>query len=217
LSSTPEPSPTLTNTPASTLTPEPSPTSSSTPTLEPSPVLTPTYAFPEAEILMQANCRYGPGTAYLYSHGLYNGNKAMVHGRNSSGNWLWIKPENLDRHCWAAASVMQITGDIFSVKANAHVLPKTTFAGPPTGVRAARSGDQVTLSWDGNNLSEDKFRGFLIEATLCQNGNLIWTAVQTNSTTYTLTDAPGCSGSSSALLFTAEKHGYSDPVKVSWP
>lgn len=166
---------------------------------------------------MQANCRYGPGTAYLYSHGLYTGDRAVVHGRNPSGTWLWIQPENLDRHCWAAASVMEVSGDVMAVRPNAHILPKTTFAGPPTGVQVSRSGDQVAVSWDGNSLSVDKFRGFLIEATICQNGSLVWVAVQTDNTFYTFTDSSNCSGDSSALLFTAEKHGYSDPVRVPWP
>ena len=89
----------------------PSPTASLTPTgtetatASPSPTqtLTPTAALPAAEVLEQANCRYGPGQAYLYSHGLYAGDRAEVHGRNASGSWLWIKPANLDRRCWAAA------------------------------------------------------------------------------------------------------------------
>ena len=116
------PSHTHTNIPAPTSTPAATETLLPTITDTPAITLTPTFAFPQAVIQMQANCRYGPGTAYLYSHGLYSGDQGEIHGRTPSGAWLWIKPENLERHCWAAASVMEVVGDIFSVKVHEPVL-----------------------------------------------------------------------------------------------
>lgn len=195
-----------------------------TPTITPSP----TYEYPTVTVLMQANCRYGPGTAYLYSWGLYPGDTAVVHGRNSNGTWLWIKPDNLNRHCWMAASVAEVHGDIFipfpgtpgtgaGSGTSLPPLPYTTFAGPPGNVQAFRDGDQVTVTWDEVPLSDDKRRGYLLEATVCQNGELTWLAVQTYATAYTFTDESTCDGESGALLYTAEKHGYSDPVSVPWP
>ena len=205
----PTDTPTITSTPTETLTP----TDTATPTI----TLTPTYDFPDAVIQMQANCRYGPGTAYLYSHGLYTGDKAEIRGRTISGTWVLIKPENLNRLCWAAASVMEITGDIFLLRVAVPNLPKTTFAGPPANVRATRDGDKVTVAWDLVKLSEDKNRGYLLEANVCQNGFLVWLAVQTYETSYTFNDAGNCSLPSNGLLYTAEKHGYSDPVQIPWP
>jgi hypothetical protein len=178
---------------------------------------TPTFAFPQAVIQMQANCRYGPGTAYLYSHGLYSSDTGEIHGRTPSGAWLWIKPENLERHCWAAASVMEVVGDIFTVKVQEPVLPRTTFAGPPENVNAQRVGDMVTVSWSPVDLTVDKARGYLIEAQVCQNGQYISTAVQTDNLYYEFTDEGNCAISSSGRLYTAEKHGYSDPVAIPWP
>src|SRR3972149_6183891 len=67
----------------------------SAPALPPSPTPEPTRSplpSPAATVQMQANCRYGPGQAYLYSHGLYAGDRAEVHSRNDSGSWLWVKP-----------------------------------------------------------------------------------------------------------------------------
>jgi hypothetical protein len=64
---------------------------------------------------MQANCRYGPGVAYMWSHGLYPGDTAIIHNRNHDGTWLWIKPSTLARHCWASEIVMDIEGDVFTV------------------------------------------------------------------------------------------------------
>jgi hypothetical protein len=211
------PSHTHTNTPAPTLMPAVTETLLPTITDTPAITLTPTFAFPQAVIQMQANCRYGPGTAYLYSHGLYSGDQGEIHGRTPSGAWLWIKPENLERHCWAAASVMEVVGDIFTVKVHETVLPRTTFAGPPENVDAVREGDKVFVSWSPVQLTVDKARGYLIEATLCQNGQAATIAVQTDNPFYEFVDEGSCASSSSGRLYTAEKHGYSDPVAIPWP
>lgn len=166
---------------------------------------------------MQANCRYGPGTAYLYSHGLYEGDQAEVHGRNYSGSWLWIQPEDLDRHCWVSASVVEVRGDIKSLNFVQSRLPKTSLYGPPEEVGAKSKGDQVKVFWEPVWMTDDDFRGYLIEATICQGGQLLSIAVHTNGTFYEFTDEGGCSGESGALLYAVEKHGYVDPVTIPWP
>jgi hypothetical protein len=166
---------------------------------------------------MQANCRYGPATAYLYSHGLYTGDLAEVHGRNYSGSWLWIKPHNLDRHCWAAASVLEVSGDVKALAVVQFKLPKSTLYGPPTDVRAVRDGDLVTVYWEPVWMTEDDYRGYLIEATVCQNGQLVGMAVAIDGTSYEFTDEQSCSGESGGRLYTVEKHGYTDSVDIPWP
>jgi hypothetical protein len=168
-------------------------------------------------VIKQANCRYGPGTAYLYRWGLYPGDTGVVHGRSWNGTWLWIKPDNLDSHCWASEIVFEIEGDKMSVREQKVVLPKTTFAGPPGNVRAVRSDDHVTVSWDVVVLSDDKRRGYLLEVFICRNGALVPLIVHTDNTSYQFTDQADCSGRSGGLLYTAEKHGYSDPVTIPWP
>jgi len=166
---------------------------------------------------MQANCRYGPGTAYLYSHGLYPDDRVEVHGRTPSGTWLWIQPANLDRHCWAAASVMEVSGDALSVPVVTSRLPKTGFIGPPESVEAERNGSQVLVEWSKVAMKETEDHGYLIEATICQGGALLFQAVQTQDTAYEFTDEEGCAGPSGAWLYAFEKHGYTDPVEVPWP
>jgi hypothetical protein len=170
-------------------------------------------------VKMQANCRYGPGTAYLYRWGLYPGDTGDVRGKNWNGTWFWIHPSNLPdkQNCWASEIVFNEQIDKTKVHVVQIPLPHTTFAGPPGNVQASRSGDQVTVTWSVVPLSDDKRRGYMLEATLCQGGNTFFMAVQTDDTTYTFTDEPGCKYKSSALLYTAEKHGYSSPVKVPWP
>jgi hypothetical protein len=207
--------PTLTKTSTVTRTPTQSstPTETLTPTITPSP----TYSLPTLVVKMQSNCRYGPGTAYLYAWGMYAGDTATVWGRNASGTWLWIQPDNISYQCWISTSLVDVTGDIFSVYVAPVRLPHSTLYGPPTGVTAQRDGNSVTVSWQPVNMTEDDNRGYMIEANVCQNGNLVWLAVATMDITYTFNDEPNCSESSNGLLYTVEKHGYTDPVSIPWP
>jgi hypothetical protein len=148
---------------------------------------------------------------------MYTGDTATVWGRNNSGTWLWIQPDNLTYQCWIAASNVDVTGDIFSLRVAPVRLPHSVLYGSPTGISAVRDGDQVTVSWQPVNMTEDDNRGYMIEANVCQDGNLIWLAVATMETSYTFTDESTCSTASNGLLYTVEKHGYTDPVPIPWP
>ena len=208
-----------TSTATLTATPPSTPTARATTTSVPSETITPTSTpeAPEATVLEQAFCRYGPGKAYLYSHGLYTGDHLLVHGKSTSGTWLWVKPDNLNRECWAAASVMEVRGDLKKVHVVHTRLPHTTLYGPPDDVAAVRDGDQVTVSWNRVWMTEDDRRGYLIEATVCEGGRSVWMAVQTEDTSYTFTDGKGCAGASGGQLYAVDKHGYTDPVDIPWP
>jgi len=208
---------TLTPTSTATITRTPTHTPTSTQTLTPSITPTPTFTIPTITALMQSNCRYGPGTAYLYAWGMYTGDTGTVWGRNDSGTWLWIQPDNIKYQCWISSSVVEIHGDIFTVRVAPVRLPHSTLYGPPQGVSAERDGDSVTVSWQPVNMTEDDNRGYMIEANVCQNGYLIWMAVATMDTFYTFTDEMNCSEISNGLLYTVEKHGYTDPVPIPWP
>jgi len=212
--------PTMTSTVTLTPTNTPTPTDTLTPTITSTPTitLTPTFDFPDGVVLEQANCRYGPATAYLFAAGLYTNDKVEIWGRTSSGTWLWVKPEKIKYQCWVAASMLEITGDVFTLWVQPVKLPHSTLYGPVQHTYGTRQGNQVTIAWEPIWRTEDDDRGYLIEANLCQGGSLTWLAVQTNTNTYTFTDEPGCSTPSSALLYVVEKHGYTDPIQVlPWP
>jgi hypothetical protein len=166
---------------------------------------------------MQANCRYGPGKAYLYAWGMYTGDTGTVWGRNDSGTWLWIQPDNIVYQCWISSSVVEIKGDIFTLRVAPVRLPESVLYGPPQGVSATREGDSVIVSWQWVNMTEDDDRGYMIEANVCQNGYLVWMAVATTDTTYTFSDETTCNAKSNGLLYTVEKHGYTAPVPIPWP
>lgn len=218
-SNSPIPSPSQTPTSTSTPTSSATPTKTLIPTqtLTPSITPTPTYSFPTITVQMQANCRYGPGKAYLYAWGMYAGDTGTVWGRNDSGTWLWIQPDNIKYQCWIAASVVEIKGDIFTLRVAPVRLPQSVLYGPPQGVSAVREGDSVIVSWQKVNMTEDDDRGYMIEANICQNGDLVWMAVATIDTSYTFTDETNCSEHSNGRLYTVEKHGYTDPVPIPWP
>lgn len=214
-----------TPTPSQTQTSSPTPTEPATPTITPTATITPTPTIsptptrdlPQIKVLMQAFCRYGPGKAYLYSHGLYPGDQAIAEGRNYSGAWLWIQPANLSRHCWMAASVAEVRGDVKRLPVVTTILPHSTLYQAPTNVQAFRKGDTVVVTWDPVWMTEDDDRGYLIEATVCQNGSLLSIAVHTDEPRYEFTDELGCSGLSGGKLYTVEKHGYTDPIDIPWP
>jgi hypothetical protein len=166
---------------------------------------------------MRAFCRYGPGKAYLYSHELKEGDVVEIHGRNASGTWLWVQPDNLDRHCWVSASVVEARGDMSGVVVVQSRLPHSTLYGPPEDVETSRDGDTVLISWERVWMTQDDDRGYMIEASVCQKGVLLWISAHTEDTRYELTDERGCSGESGGKLYTVEKHGYTDPVAIPWP
>jgi hypothetical protein len=215
--------------PTATITPEPSLTSTTTPTVVPTatrtpkptetplPSATPTSEYPVLIVNMQANCRYGPGTAYLYSHGLYPGEQVEAHGRNSNGNWLWVQPENLPRHCWAAKSVFEGAENTSTLNFVTMKLPFSDKYGPPQNIQSVRSGDSVTVTWNRINFRGDHERGYLIEANVCQNSSLLFMAVQTYDNSYTFIDETNCAQTSNAILYTVGKHGYSTPDTIPWP
>ncbi len=89
------PSVTPTTTSTNTATPSPIPTDTPTPTATQTSTNTPTPTAEAPSAIV---------TAYLYSHGLYEGDHVTIDGRNYNGTWLWVQPHNLARHCWSAAS-----------------------------------------------------------------------------------------------------------------
>lgn len=211
--STPTPSPSPTSIPST-------PTNTATPTAlppTPTPSFTPTPSAPVATVNQLAHCRYGPGTAFLHSADLHPGDQAQVDGRNASGTWLWIQPTDLDRHCWVAASVVTVEGDMSKVHEVTSKLPYSTLYGPPKDVDAEREGDQVVISWSPIPFTEDDYRGYMLELTTCQAGRLVTQTVHTDETYFIVLDEQVCNQASSGRLWGVEKHGYTAYVTIEWP
>jgi hypothetical protein len=214
----------FTDTSTSTLTITPTFTETFTPTTAFTPTITatPTFAFPTATVNKQAHCRYGPSVAYLHAADLYPGDTGTVRGRFIYSNWLFVKFDKLNYFCWVAPSVVDVVGDIKKVnftQLNLQAIGSNQY-GPPHNVTVTRDGNKVTVSWERMEMTKDKDRGYFWELFICQKGAYIWwtdSYPDQYTTSFTVRDDPGCSQPSSGLLYTVEKHGYSDPVKIPWP
>jgi hypothetical protein len=214
--STLAPLPTFTFTPTITLTP--TPTLTSTPTI----AATPTFSFPTVTVNQQAHCRYGPSAAYLHAADLYAGDAGSVRGRAVYSNWLQIKFDKINYFCWVAPSVVDLVGDISNINRITPDLQSigSNRYGQPQNVSAVRNGDEVTISWDQVSMTTDDDRGYFIEAFVCQKSFLIWWTFSYPdqfTTSYTVKDEAGCASPSSGQIYVVEKHGYSQPVDISWP
>jgi hypothetical protein len=214
--SPPTSTPTLTETLTETMTFTP------TITLTPSITPTPTYAFPSVTVNKQAHCRYGPSVAYLHAADLYAGDMGTVRGRFLYSKWLYVKFDKLDYFCWVAPSVVDVVGDISLIALKELNLQSigSNMYGPPRGVTAVRVDNEVLISWNEVKMTKDDDRGYLLELFVCQGGNYIWwTDSYTDqfTTSYEVRDEAGCSVPSSGLLYTVEKHGFSQPVTIPWP
>jgi hypothetical protein len=201
--------PTVTLTPTITLTPTPSATFTPSPTA--------TFDFPDATVLMQAHCRYGPTTAYLHAGDLYPGDHGLVWNRNYDASWLWVKWDKQSWACWVSASVIEIEGDPFSVVTYTSPLPWSELYGPPKRVTATRQGDQVTVNWSRVDMTLDDDRGYFIQDYICRSGYLMEVTVATNNLSYTFQDEQNCTQPSHGQLRAVEKHGYTEPVTIPWP
>ncbi len=208
--STPSATPAATETP----TPDYTPTSSPIPSLTPTPTTTPEI---RGRVREQANCRYGPGAAYLYEWGLYPANRVTVLGRNQDGSWLYVDPWTYVDYCWVKASLLDLNGDVYTLREMETLLPYTEFYYPPQNVSATRNGDEVTVWWDLISMSVDDNRGYLIEAEVCKDGQLIFTAINPWEPPAVLIDQAGCMQPSSGRIYTAEKHGYTEWILIRWP
>ena len=167
---------------------------------------------------VQSNCRYGPGAAYLYEWGLYPTDRVEIYGRNADGTWVYVDPWTYMDRCWVKSDLLDVfRGNLYDAPVYYGRLPYSDLYRPPTNPRASREGDRVIINWDPVWMTEDDDRGYLIESWVCQDGQLMFTPIHVDEPPAYVMDEPGCFQDSSARLYTAEKHGYTQWVRVPWP
>jgi hypothetical protein len=218
--------PTLTATASLTPTATLTPTFTLTPTVTETntPSATPTFTFPSVTVNKQAHCRYGPHIAYLHAADLYAGDTGTVRWRFQLSKWLYIKFDKLNYYCWVAPSVVNVVGDLNTVKFaefTDRFLPgPSVLYGPPRAVSAVRDGKKVTVSWEVVPMTDDDDRGYFLDIFVCQDGAYLWYPVALDNrdkTSYTIKDEAGCPAPSGGKLYAVEKHGYTTPVEITWP
>ena len=201
-----------------TLTATPSPQPSATPTSSPTSI--PTYLILRGEVLVRANCRYGPGAPYLYKYGLVPGSNLEVIGRNDLGTWILVQAIGGNNPCWVKASLMEVKGEVMQVAPTYIPLPQSPYYGPLTGVGASREGEQVSIFWNAVQLragDETAEAPYLVEVWLCQDGQVIFTPLGAYTNGIRVQDGTGCREPSHGRVMLAEKHGYSRWVEIPWP
>jgi hypothetical protein len=210
-------------TPSETQPPSQTPTASQTPTLTatPGPSATATFNFPSVTVNMQAHCRYGPNVAYLHAADLYAGDVGTVRGRFRLSKWLFVKFDKLNYFCWVAPSVVDVVGDITTIKFTEVYLPgPSVLYKAPHNVVAVRNGNKVTITWDMVPMTTDDDRGYFLDIFVCQGKGYLWypvTLANRDVTSFTIKDEAGCPVPSGGKLYAVEKHGYTKPVEINWP
>lgn len=214
---------TASRTPTATITLTPSITPTPSPTLPP----TPSFTWGTVNVDM-ASCRFGPGGGYLLATTIYRGNTVEVLGHmERNENWWLVNLVEFRpaRKCWVSQELITLGVEprlVYPLDNPHAVLPWTTQPYEPLkGVRATRSGNIVTVSWEpfeylpGDDSLQNKY---LVESWVCQNGEFVFRAYGTNNTFIEIHDEKGnCSEASYARAFGSDKHGYTGWVGVPWP
>jgi len=228
-------------TPDISLTPSLTPTLTFTPTITRTPSRTPTPEAPVVTILVHSQCKFGPGSAYLFFYGLNATSWMEVIGRtpfnpNTDPKDIWLLVQAVHgtapNPCWVKSELVRFNdgGDIFSHPEIPIVsytkLPRSTLYRQPQGVTAIRKGNKVTIYWAAVWMTEDDYRGYLVEAWVCNNGQLTFTSLSwfpplkdnIGGMGIYVIDEPGCLEPSSARVYAVEKHGYTAFTVVrNWP
>lgn len=219
---TPAPSDTPTATP--TLTPAPTITGTASATPVPSPTPIPTYLKLRGAVLVdQAVCHYGPGAPYLYKYGVIKGSNLEIIARDEAGIYLEVQAIGGNNPCWVKGEYLKIKGslaDLRPIPAQDVRLPISPYYKPPTVVSARRSGPLVKVFWQKFILragDDSEQVPYLIEAWVCQNGQIVFTPLGAYETALNITDEPGCAAPSHARFYAVEKHGYAGPLEIPWP
>jgi hypothetical protein len=133
----------ISETPSSTFTPEP-PTITPTKTLTLAPLFTSTPLVPQISVSVATNCRVGPGRIYDRVGALLVGEVAEVIGRDSAGNYWYIRnPDSSTGFCWLWGEYATLTG-------NTAALPMYTPPPTPTpspNFQASYSGKDTCVGW----------------------------------------------------------------------
>lgn len=162
---------------------------------------------------------------YLYKYSLLTNDQVEVLGRNPDGSWLYIQKAQGWNPCWIQQGNLEFDTN------QTNILPVVYSSLPysnqylPPDASAHREDSQVTISWKAVWMSLDDYRGYLIEAWVCQDGAQVFLPISyyppladnTGTLSITIKDEPGCSLPSSARIYSAEKQGYSDLSNIPWP
>jgi hypothetical protein len=196
------------------------PTETPTPTAPPQPTAFAPTVILTAYVTTASNVRFGPSTVYAGPGGVRTGKMLEVIGRNAAGDWLLIREPGGKKSSWVYATNLMVTGDLATLAIAPVVLIITPNYQPPANIKAARSADQVQVSWDAVTINyKDAYidSTYFIEAWTCSAGQLTYNIFATKDLAIIIPDQPGCSEPSHGLVHTTTRDGYSAPGEIPWP
>jgi hypothetical protein len=209
-----------------------------TPTFTLMNTLTPTVEFtntPGSSVAMvrlptAAQCLYGPSTVYLNKYAFPADTQLEAIGRSVDGEWVNVQTVDHAKLCWL--KVISVTVEAGTTADLPEVDPvlspySVKYNAPLKAVSTNRVGNDVTVFWLPVSMTETDYRGYLIEAWVCRDGQQVFAAKtyvpeyaqnQANTMQAVLfIDEPGCSSLSRARIYAVEKSGYSMPYYMMWP
>ncbi len=89
------------------------------------PMVTVTAEPPTLTAIQNANCRYGPGTAYDIADTLMAGETAAIVGRNEQNTWWQIKGPAFGTLCWVSSVTVKVSGSTEGVPVGVAPPPPT--------------------------------------------------------------------------------------------
>ena len=217
-----------------TVTPSPTPIATDTPLSTPTDSYTPTNTpIPEpaaVTVLIHTQCLYGPDPAYMSKYEILADSQQVVIGRNQDGSWLYVEGSDHKDPCWVKAQIVRVDkGSIAGMPLTDPVLaPYSSLYTPPQAVSVNRVDSAVTIFWLPIPMSETDYEGYLIEAWVCQSGQLVFTPTgfvplfsKNNDTNFMaavkITDEAGCDQPSTARIYSVSKQGYSNYKTINLP
>jgi hypothetical protein len=212
-----------TDTPVPTLPPTETATPTETPTATPEPSATATPGVLRGKVTgEQMACRFGPGNVYLFKYSVFRDTILEIIGRMEYGNYLLVQAVRGSNPCWVHGDYIEPRGDLNHVPyVDPHVvLAWSPYYGPLSGVSAQRSGDTVTVYWNPLQLragDDSEQTPYVVEAWVCQDGEFVFQPVGSYGTAAEVRDEPGCAQPSYGRVFAAEKHGYTQWIRLDWP
>jgi hypothetical protein len=203
-------------------------------TLENTPIMdltnTPGSSVAMVRLPTAAQCLYGPSAVYLNKYTFPAETSLEAVGRSVDGAWINVQTTDHAKVCWLQViSVHVETGNPADLPEVDPVLSpySAKYNAPLKAVSTNRVGNEVTVFWLPVSMTESDYRGYLIEAWVCQAGQQVFVAKthvpeyaqnQANTMQAVLfIDEPGCSSLSRARIYAVEKSGYSMPYYMVWP
>ncbi len=210
------------------------PTATDTPTaVTTPPTATITPQPPTVTVLVHTQCLFGPDPVYISKYDILANSPQVAIGRNTDTSWLYVQGSDHANPCWVKAALVKVNTGSYTdppVITTPVLTPYTTLYPAPV-VSTTRAGNAVTIFWQPVSMTETDYNGYLIEAWVCQGGQMVFlpksyvplydknvSAIQNkNVMAIMVTDEPSCSTPSSARIYTSITTAYSSPRNIPWP